>query len=797
MSTQTHQFGVMLTSQSDWEVWFHRLELKAFALSIWDIIKPENQPAVTTRNRSPTAIPEPDSTAESTAGDTASASVTLLTEPEYPALEDAHYERKYRLFVFKMKEYETQQKALQSIAEFIYQTVSGNLLLILKNKYTVKDQVAALHHRFKLSPAVKNKQARDAWKKALQTPKKQGLETWLDNLLAAHTNLANLGLPEAENSSAVEALLSSVSPIAPVGWVEEVVSDQLKGENLIFGDLLVNFRLMYQMINALKGTQPQKGAFATNTNQSKQKTLEKPCLCGDVHRFSACPYLHPILRTTGWEANQQIQATIDRKLRDSWKLRNSVKNSKRYVQKPKSTQNRLEGLTNTSADKYIKNAFTKSKATTFSAQHRHHFDLLRDSWVYDTGSDIHVTNTRTAFTETRKVRNEWLSVGSQQVGIEAYGEVIIPVNGHMETEYLKLSNVAYIPDFPTNLVSGKLLKPHGVYLNTYNNLILAAAAKAPEGRSLIPTKWVFKVKLDRKYKARLVAQGDKQKVGIDYKKSKVTNLWVVISAKFADLYLHLIVHKSWPVFLETVHMSGHHSNQCPKPRDAAKINAKISPKRAANRQQSQGKNGHSSDVDHSKTTHSNNKIYLKSADLRQQKQMPQFRAHSSQSSSSEYHEPETLDKMDIDQSQESPNAFRPRSLQFPSFDGNKGKYHIWKQRIVAALNLQHCTKLVDMIPALQIALVEEANEGVGRDLEKLEEKPGAMTKEVWEILDKRFEDPFYRARASEKLENVRQRGRPLDDYIAEYGDLLQQAGGEDYHEDVKIRGLMRGLDDDL
>ncbi|KAL2885539.1 hypothetical protein HOO65_070001, partial [Ceratocystis lukuohia] len=56
-----------------------------------------------------------------------------------------------------MKEYETQQKALQSIAEFIYQTVSGNLLLILKNKYTVKDQVAALHHRFKLSPAVKNK----------------------------------------------------------------------------------------------------------------------------------------------------------------------------------------------------------------------------------------------------------------------------------------------------------------------------------------------------------------------------------------------------------------------------------------------------------------------------------------------------------------------------------------------------------------------------------------------------------------------------------------------------------------
>ncbi|KKF92272.1 Importin beta-related nuclear transport receptor [Ceratocystis platani] len=118
-------------------------------------------------------------------------------------------------------------------------------------------------------------------------------------------------------------------------------------------------------------------------------------------------------------------------------------------------------------------------------------------------------------------------------------------------------------------------------------------------------------------------------------KSKVTNLRVVISAKFPDLYLHLIVHKSWPIFIETVRMvtklpkykkapiprqnreqrtsatvgrrggscyncdeSGHHSNQCSKPRDAAKINAKInvkiSSKRALGRQQNQGKNTNSS-----------------------------------------------------------------------------------------------------------------------------------------------------------------------------------------------------------
>ncbi|KAL1892050.1 hypothetical protein Cpir12675_004701 [Ceratocystis pirilliformis] len=141
------------------------------------------------------AIPELESTAESRASDTASSSATLLTEPENPAFEDAHYEQKYRLFAFKMKKYETQQKALQSIAEFIDQTVSGNLrTFVLADKYTVKDQIAALHDRFKLSTAENNKQACEAWKKAFQTPKKQGLETWFNNLLAAHKNLTKLGL---------------------------------------------------------------------------------------------------------------------------------------------------------------------------------------------------------------------------------------------------------------------------------------------------------------------------------------------------------------------------------------------------------------------------------------------------------------------------------------------------------------------------------------------------------------------------------------------------------------------------
>ncbi|KAL2889095.1 hypothetical protein HOO65_030596 [Ceratocystis lukuohia] len=142
-----------------------------------------------------------------------------------------------------MRKYETQQKALRTITDFVDQTVSGNLsMILLSDKHTAKDQIAALHNRFKQSAVEKNKQAREAWKKALQAPKKKTLEIWLNNLLAAHTNLTKLELPKAQNASAVEALLSSVGPIAPTAWVERVVAHQIQNENIIFEELLVQFR---------------------------------------------------------------------------------------------------------------------------------------------------------------------------------------------------------------------------------------------------------------------------------------------------------------------------------------------------------------------------------------------------------------------------------------------------------------------------------------------------------------------------------------------------------------------------
>ena len=57
--------------------------------------------------------------------------------------------------------------------------------------------------------------------------------------------------------------------------------------------------------------------------------------------------------------------------------------------------------------------------------------------------------------------------------------------------------------------------------NLYNNKVMQFVSTIPDGTNVITTKWVFALKRNKfnkviKYKARLVARGDKQIYGLDY-----------------------------------------------------------------------------------------------------------------------------------------------------------------------------------------------------------------------------------------------------------------------------------------
>src|SRR5438045_8326074 len=90
--------------------------------------------------------------------------------------------------------------------------------------------------------------------------------------------------------------------------------------------------------------------------------------------------------------------------------------------------------------------------------------LLRYSFILDSGSSIHVSHNLRRFSNFRRApQGHYAICGSGSVTIQGYGEVdVVLTNQKGRKRLLRLYNVAYCPNFPTNLVSLRLLEARGV-----------------------------------------------------------------------------------------------------------------------------------------------------------------------------------------------------------------------------------------------------------------------------------------------------------------------------------------------
>jgi hypothetical protein len=93
--------------------------------------------------------------------------------------------------------------------------------------------------------------------------------------------------------------------------------------------------------------------------------------------------------------------------------------------------------------------------------------LLQHSFILDSGSSIHVCHDLNRFSNFRRApRGHYAVCGSGSVTIQGYGEVdVVLTNQKGRKRSLRLYHVAYCPDFPTNLVSLRLLEARGVDWN--------------------------------------------------------------------------------------------------------------------------------------------------------------------------------------------------------------------------------------------------------------------------------------------------------------------------------------------
>jgi hypothetical protein len=91
---------------------------------------------------------------------------------------------------------------------------------------------------------------------------------------------------------------------------------------------------------------------------------------------------------------------------------------------------------------------------------------LKDSFLLDSASSIHVSHDRLRFSNFRRppqAVGHYALCGSGTVAIHGYGEVdVVVTNQKGRKRILRLHNVAYCPQFPTNIVSLQLLEDRGI-----------------------------------------------------------------------------------------------------------------------------------------------------------------------------------------------------------------------------------------------------------------------------------------------------------------------------------------------
>lgn len=96
-------------------------------------------------------------------------------------------------------------------------------------------------------------------------------------------------------------------------------------------------------------------------------------------------------------------------------------------------------------------------------------NILKDSWILDEGSDIHICNNalKWGFQITKQaVNREFVREGNSTIPIEAYGIFKVKVDTSTGKKHITLNNVALAHGFLTNIISMQLLNNHGLHLNS-------------------------------------------------------------------------------------------------------------------------------------------------------------------------------------------------------------------------------------------------------------------------------------------------------------------------------------------
>ena len=473
--------SVALNSTNDWDDWIYLIKGAATKGNLWKYVNPDVA--------QPEAFPGPPEEPIRPPG--------LLTAEQQQtwATDNMVYNRQF-------KTYETLCNLMNNLDSLVNSSISPNYLPYFQGLET-----DTVYHKLKclksaVAPSDRGRElsvtAHYEVLKKLQS--RLTVETWLNRFRRAYTQAKLLQLPCVDKDRGATDFLNAVKYWEPA-WAEAKLAtllDEAPEKASTVDELIDSFTRRHSLnrgektlANAKSG-RPNIVFAGASLNGRRDATAPGPCVCKDVHWYSDCPYLNENKRPSDWSADEAIQTDIDAQLQDKAlreRIQNSIRRSNRieaskssissnsskrtnksFKQKKKDHQNRPGKDGNQGGSSSNTNNLGGGSdllnfvnAAAYSASS---IGALRQQWILDSGSDIHVTNDRSSLTNIRSEKRGKLVAGATKYSIEATGTASIQVMTKLGPATMTLPDVAYLPRFMTNIVSLSLLMQKDVHWNT-------------------------------------------------------------------------------------------------------------------------------------------------------------------------------------------------------------------------------------------------------------------------------------------------------------------------------------------
>ena len=284
-----------------------------------------------------------------------------------------------------------------------------------------------------------------------------GIESWLLSWKDVAQKLLEMGLFVEVDSlrQKFQRANKAIRSETETFMLPKVLNDNVNLEELI-EDALTYYRLNPPT------TRPNRydHNFAAFQGRRQDGSYKKyKCFDGD-HTYQDCPYVNVQKRQPGWVGDPNIWEKFEeivQKPRD--KRGGAVKGTLLRLGKswedvkPKGT-----------AKPDI--SYTMFESATFQNLAQTEVQRYKNVWIIDPGSQRHICNRETRIRNLRRVSHVKIIAGNHSMDVIGYCDALIripEIDGVQRNVWL--TQAAFVPDAPSNLVSTSMLNEHGVYLS--------------------------------------------------------------------------------------------------------------------------------------------------------------------------------------------------------------------------------------------------------------------------------------------------------------------------------------------